>query len=159
MYWFCLLSAYCDLFRENSYVMEGILLEFDAKQRKEEDIENIKKEVKLQKRKRQALLEREIKVRNDVNLGNECSSSSYRLPLSVLSREDQTSSNVPNYTEDQVDQLRRLCQLKMRLKATAICHGVTCIRDEASDESKYMFDPYIAGRPYGPYVLRIRYSR
>ena len=159
MYWFCLLSAYCDLFRENSYVMEGILLEFDAEQRKEADIENIKKEVKLQKRKRQALLDREIRVCNDVNTGQEGSVSNYRLPLSVISRNDQGSSKVPNYTEDQVDQLRRLCQLKMKLKATAMCHGVTCIRDEANDESRYMFDPYIAGIPYGPYVLRIRYSR
>ena len=142
--------------------MEGILLELDARQRKEEDIENIKKEVRLQKRKRQALLEREIRVRNDVNTGQECSVSNYRLPLSVTSRENHgtsSSSNIPNYTEDQVDQLRRLCQLKMKLKATAMCHGVTCIRDEDNDESRYMFDPYIAGKPYGPYVLRIRYSR
>ena len=26
-------------------------------------------------------------------------------------------------------------------------------------ESNYMFDPYIGGKPHGPYVLRLKYTR
>ena len=140
--------------------MESVLLEFDANLKKDRDIEKVKKDVKLLKRKRQALQERENKVTGDINTGQVAEARSYRLPLSVLPQSAHAQSGQrgqPVLTQPQVQRLRSVAGLKQRLAASAICTGVTCVRE--ADESKYMFDPYIGGKPHGPYVLRLKYTR
>ena len=137
--------------------MESILLQFDATMKKDREAEKDKKDVKMLKRKRQALLERETKVTGDINTGEVAEARSYRLPLAVLQQPGARRGQV--LSQPQVERLRSVAGLKQKLAASAICHGVTCVRDEASDESKYMFDPYIGGKPYGPYVVRITYSK
>ena len=140
--------------------MESVLLEFDANLKKDRDIEKVKKDVKLLKRKRQALQERENKVTGDINTGQVAEARSYRLPLSVLPQSAHAPSGQrgqPVLTQPQVQRLRSVAGLKQRLAASAICTGVTCVRE--ADESKYMFDPYIGGKPHGPYVLRLKYTR
>jgi len=134
--------------------MESVLLEFDANLQKDRDIEKIKKDVKLLKRKRQALQERENKVTGDINKGQVAEARTYRLPLSVLSQAQ--GHRVQVLSQPQVQRLRSVAGLKQRLAASAICTGVTCVRE--AEESKYMFDPYIGGKPHGPYVLRLKYT-
>ena len=135
--------------------MESVLLEFDANLQKDRDIEKVKKDVKLLKRKRQALQERENKVTGDINTGQVAEARTYRLPLSVLSQAQSHRGQV--LSQPQVQRLRSVAGLKQRLAASAICTGVTCVRE--AEESKYMFDPYIGGKPHGPYVLRLKYTR
>ena len=136
--------------------MESVLLEFDANLKKDRDIEKVKKDVKLLKRKRHALQERENKVTGDINTGQVREARTYRLPLSVLPQPGGQRGQ-PGLSQPQLQRLRTVAGLKQRLAASAICTGVTCIRD--ADESKYMFDPYIGGKPHGPYVLRLKYTR
>ena len=131
------------------------MLEFDAKLQKDRDIEKVKRDVKLLKRKRQALQERENKVIGDINTGQVAEARSYRLPLSVLPQAQSHRGQV--LSQPQVQRLRSVAGLKQRLAASAICTGVTCVRE--AEESKYMFDPYIGGKPYGPYVLRLKHTR
>ena len=135
--------------------MESVLLEFDANLQKDRDIEKIKKDVKLLKRKRQALQERENKVTGDINTGQVAEARTYRLPLSVLSQAQGHRGQV--LSQPQVQRLRSVAGLKQRLAASAICTGVTCVRE--AEESKYMFDPDIGGKPHGPYVLKLKYTR
>ena len=135
--------------------MESILLEFDATMKKDREAEKDKKDVKMLKRKRQALLERETKVTGDINTGEVAEARSYRLPLAVLQQPGARRGQV--LSQPQVERLRSVAGLKQKLAASAICHGVTCVRE--AEESKYMFDPYIGGKPYGPYVLKLKYTR
>ena len=135
--------------------MESILLQFDATMKKDREAEKDKKDVKMLKRKRQALLERETKVTGDINTGEVAEARSYRLPLAVLQQPGARRGQV--LSQPQVERLRSVAGLKQKLAASAICHGVTCVRE--AEESKYMFDPYIGGKPYGPYVLKLKYTR
>ena len=139
--------------------MNNILLELDEKQEKEREISKTIKDIKALKRKRNVLVTRDAKVRSNVNAGEELETSDLRLPLSVVSPNSRQRSQPELLSQPEIAQLKRNAELKMRLKATAMCQGVTCMRDEANDETKYMFDPYIGGKPYGPYVLRIKYSK
>ena len=61
-----------------------ILMDFDAKSNKEKNLEKLKQDVKSLKRKRDAMMDREVKIRNDLNSGTIQSAANYRLPLSVL---------------------------------------------------------------------------
>ena len=139
--------------------MNNILLELDEKQEKEREISKTIKDIKALKRKRNALVTRDAKVMSNVNAGNDLETSDLRLPLSVVSPNSRHGPQAEQLSQPEIAQLKRNTDLKMRLKATAMCQGVTCMRDEANDETKYMFDPYIRGKPYGPYVLRIKYSK
>ena len=98
-----------------------------------------------------------LNVTDNVSSYQSVSPADTRLPLSVVSTNTEPTPGI--ISDSDVQELKRIVALKLKLKTTAICQGITSIRDEANDESRYMFDPYIAGKPYGPYVLRIRYSR
>ena len=139
--------------------MDEALLAFDEKLKKEKDLQNVKKEVRLLKRKRQALVDRENRIQEDLSKGQLGPVSSYKLPLSVISQSTINSAASASLSEEDVRRLQHTAKIKQKLQAVAICYGVTSFRDESEDETKFMFDPYIAGQPYGPYTLRIRFSR
>ena len=94
--------------------MESVLLEFDANLKKDRDIEKVKKDVKLLKRKRHALQERENKVTGDINTGQVREARSYRLPLSVLPQPGGQRS------QPQLQRLRSVADLKQRLAASGL---------------------------------------
>ena len=71
-----------------------ILMEFDAKNKKEKEFEELKQGVKTLKRRRDAMLERETKIREDLNSGVVGNSSNYRLPLAVLPAPNHSKSQV-----------------------------------------------------------------
>jgi len=131
-------------------------MEFDAKNKKEKEFEELKQGVKILKRRRDAMLERETKIREDLNAGVVGNSSKYRLPLAVLPPPNHYKSQEPPSDLD-VARLRRVAQTKRKLQAHAICSGVTSFKDK--DETKFIFDPYIGGKPFGPYVLRMMFTR
>jgi len=134
-----------------------VLMEYEEENRKEKGLEKLKQDVKLLKRKRDALLDREVKIRRDLNSGNLDSSSSYKLPLSVLSPQNLSQRQAfPN--EDDVERLKNIAKVKQKLQAYAICHGVTSTRVE-NEETKFIFDPYVGGKPFGPFVLRMKFTR
>lgn len=140
--------------------MDEALLEFDENQKNKEDVDKVKHEVRMLKRKHEALKEREARLVRDIDQGELGDAAQYRLPLSLVSANAAAAQpSVPRFSAEDVARMRAVASLKAKLQAAAICHGVTCVRDEASDESKYMFDPYIGGKPYGPYVVRITYSK
>ena len=136
--------------------MDKILLELDSKQEKEREISSMRQDIKALKRKRQALADRDARLRSNINSGTELPAADTRLPLSVVSTNREPAPGI--ISDSDVQELKRIAALKLKLKTTAICQGITSIRDEANDETKYMFDPYIGGKPFGPYVLRVRYS-
>ena len=140
--------------------MDEALLEYDENQKNKEDVDKVKHEVRMLKRKHEALKEREARLVRDIAEGELADAAQYRLPLSLVSANTAVARpSVPHFSAEDVARMRAVASLKAKLQAAAICHGVTCVRDEASDESKYMFDPYIGGKPYGPYVVRITYSK
>lgn len=133
-----------------------VLMEFEAGSRKENEFDKLKQEVKYLKRKRDAMLDREQKIRNDVNAGNVGNTSKYRLPLSVMPAPN-VSQNQVLLSELDVTRMRRIAQTKRKLQVHAMCNGVTSFKSK--DETKFTFDPYIRGKPFGPYVLRIKFTR
>lgn len=133
-----------------------ILMDFDAKSKKEKNFETLKQDVKSLKRKRDALLEREVKIRNDLNSGTVQNATNYRLPLSVLPVQNLSQKQV-HPSEVEVARLKTIAKTKLKLQAHAICSGVTSFRDK--DETKFIFDPYVGGKPFGPYVLRMKFTR
>ena len=60
-------------------------------------------------------------------------------------------------SETDITRLKSIAQTKQKLQAHAICNGVTSFRDK--DETKFIFDPYVGGKPFGPYVLRMKFPR
>merc|ERR1719430_3115720 len=95
---------------------------------------------------RDAMLERELKIREDVNAGNVGNTSKYRLPLSVLPAPNVSQNQV--LSEQDVIRMRRIAQTKRKLQVHAMCNGVTSFKSK--DETKFTFDPY---------VLRIKFTR
>jgi len=140
--------------------MDEALLAWNEKNKKEKEVQNVKKEVRILMRKRLALINRENKMKEDINNGKFGPPSSYRLPLSVISQSSNKSgaSNSASLSDDDIRSLKQTAKIKQKLQAVAICYGVTSTKDEAEDETKFMFDPYIAGKPYGPYFIQIRFS-
>ena len=61
-----------------------VLMEFEEKSSKTKQLEVLKNDVKLLKRKRAALLQREVQFRSDINAGSMKSPDRYKLPLSVV---------------------------------------------------------------------------
>jgi len=133
-----------------------VLMEFEASNRKERNFEKLKQDVKYLKRKRDAMVERENKIRDDLNSGNVGNSSEYRLPLSVLPH-PSVSQNQVLPSELDIARLKRIAQNKRKLQIHAMCSGVTSFKN--SDETKFSFDPYIGGKPYGPFVLRMKFAK
>ena len=76
-----------------------VLMEFEASNRKERNFEKLKQDVKYLKRKRDAMVERENKIREDLNSGNVGNSSKYRLPLSVLPHPSVSQNQVRHFQE------------------------------------------------------------
>jgi len=133
-----------------------VLMEFEAGSRKEKDFDKLKQEVKYMKRKRDAMVDREQKIRDDVNAGTVGNTSKYRLPLSVLPAPN-VSQNQVLFSELDITRMRRIAQTKRKLQVHAMCSGVTSFKSK--DETKFTFDPYIRGKPFGPFVLRIKFTR
>eukprot|EP00092_Neocalanus_flemingeri_P056583 GFUD01067098.1.p1 GENE.GFUD01067098.1~~GFUD01067098.1.p1 ORF type:complete len:291 (-),score=71.71 GFUD01067098.1:193-1065(-) len=134
-----------------------ILMDFDAKSKKESNLEKLKQDVKSLKRKRDAMLDREIKIRNDLNSGTVQNAATYRLPLAVLPPQNLSQRQVLP-SEAEVQRLKNIARIKQKLQAHALCHGVTSLRGE-NNETKFIFDPYVGGKPFGPFVLRMRFIR
>eukprot|EP00092_Neocalanus_flemingeri_P103460 GFUD01132414.1.p1 GENE.GFUD01132414.1~~GFUD01132414.1.p1 ORF type:complete len:291 (-),score=78.79 GFUD01132414.1:151-1023(-) len=134
-----------------------ILMEFDAKSQKEKNFEKLKQDVKSLKRKRDAMLERETSIRNDLNSGNIQSAATYRLPLAVRPPQNLSHRQVlPSDAE--LQRLRNIAKAKQKLQVHALCHGVTSLRGD-DNETKFVFDPYVGGKPFGPFVLRMKFVR
>ena len=138
--------------------MDEALLALNKEQVREKEMKDLKKNVRVLKRRRQALTDRENKIQEDINRGEFGPFSSYKLPLAVSQAENKKAATTA-LSEEEIETLRRTAVTKQKLQAVAICYGVTSIRDEAEDETVFMMDPYIAGKPYGPYNLRLRLSR
>ena len=136
--------------------MDEALLALNKEQVREKEMRDLKKNVRVLKRRRQALTDRENKIQEDINRGDFGPFSSYKLPLAVSQAENKKTA-VTALSEEEIETLRRTAVTKQKLQAVAICYGVTSIRDEG--ENVFMMDPYIAGKPYGPYNLRLRLSR
>ena len=134
--------------------MDTALLALHEKIKKEKEIGKVKKDVRMLKRKNEALTNRDQKIREDINRGELGPLSSYRLPLSVISNSPKKS-----ISEEDIRRLKQTASIKQKLKGVAICYGVTSFREKTDDETKFMLDPYIAGKPYGPYDLRMKMSR
>jgi len=134
-----------------------ILMDFDAKSKKEKNLDKLKQDVKSLKRKRDAMQEREIKIRNDINSGTVQNAATYRLPLSVLPPQNLSQRQVVP-SEVEVQRLKNIARTKQKLQVHALCHGVTSLRG-TKDEIKFIFDPYVGGKPFGPYVLRMKFTR
>lgn len=81
--------------------------------------------------------------------------SSYRLPLSVL---PPTSSAPPPPTTEELARLRSAAAARQRLEGLALAAGVTCWLGEQG-ETIVNFDPYVGGRHYGPYELRLKFPK
>ena len=64
--------------------MGDLMMALYRKKKQEAKAEEMKNEVKLLKRRHDATLERERKLRDDINSGDLKPSSAYRLPLSTL---------------------------------------------------------------------------
>ena len=137
--------------------MDAVLLALNEKQVKEKEMKDLKKDVRILKRTRQVLTDRENKIRSDINRGEFRPISSYKLPLAVSQAENKKAAI--SLSEEEMQTLKRTANIKHKLQAVAICYGVTSVRDETEDETVFMMDPYIAGKPYGPYKLRVRMSR
>ena len=135
--------------------MDEALLALNKEQVREKEMKDLKKNVRVLKRRRQALTDRENKIQEDINRGEFGQFSSYKLPLAVSHAENKKASTA-SLSEEEIETLRRTAVTKQKLQAVAICYGVTSIRDEG--ETVFMMDPYIAGKPYGPYSLRLRMS-
>ena len=117
--------------------MDALLLEYGERQEKEKELEQAKKEIRVMKRKRKALMEREERITDAINSGNMDSELNTRLPLSVISSDSSqriSQKNIQKFSQEEVARLQRLAKLKLKLKATAMCLGITCVRDEANDE-------------------------
>ena len=131
--------------------MDTALLALNEKIKKEEEIKKAKRELGMLKRKKEALATRDQNVRQDINRGVLGPLSNYKLPS-----EDSSSSPKKKVTEEDIRRLKQTARIHQKLKGVAMCYGVTSYREKADDETKYMFDPYIAGKPYGPYDLRLK---
>jgi len=131
-----------------------VLMEFEEKSSKTKQLEVLKNDVKLLKRKRTALLQREVQFRSDINAGSMKSPDGYKLPLSVV--QPVVQGQVLTSDSD-VTRLKTIALAKQKLQVHAFCNGVTSFRDD--EETKFIFDPYVGGVPHGPYVLRIKFLR
>ena len=139
--------------------MDAALLVLHDKIKKENDVKKVKEEVRTLKRKRQALIDQENKMRDDINRGELGAPSSYRLPLSVNSNSSNKGDAGTSLTYEEIRRLKQTANTKQKLKGVAMCYGVTSHRDEEGGVTKFMFDPYIAGKPYGPFNVCIQFSR
>ena len=137
--------------------MDEALLALNKEQVREREVKDLKKDVRILKRRRQALTDRENRIQEDINRGEFGPASSYKLPLTVSQAANKKATS--SLSEEEIQTLKRTASIKQKLQAVAICYGVTSIRDEAEDETVFMMDPYIAGKPYGPYNLRLLLSR
>jgi len=133
-----------------------ILLEYEAEEKEKSSFSKLKKDVHSLKLKKEALEERENKLVNDINEGNHLVVQKYKLPLSLISSENAFQPK-ETLTESDVESLKNIAKDKKKLESHAICHGITCSIEE--EETKYFFDPYIEGVPYGPYVIRLKFTR
>ena len=137
--------------------MDEALLALNKEQVREKKMKDLKKDVRILKRRRQALTDRENKIQEDINRGDFGPFSSYKLPLAVSQSEKKKAAT--SLSEEEIQTLRRTANIKQKLQAVAICYGVTSTRDQTEDETVFMMDPYIAGKPCGPYSLKLRMSR
>ena len=137
--------------------MDEALLALNKQQVKEREVKDLKKDVRILKRRRQALTDRENRIQEDINRGELDPVASYKLPLTLSQAANKKAAT--SLSEEEILTLKRTANIKQKLQAVAICYGVTSIRDGAEDETVFMMDPYIAGKHYGPYNLRLRLSR
>jgi len=130
-------------------------MQYNKKKKEEKSLEDLKKNVKLLKRKRDALEERENRLRDDINSGSVREASSYRLPLSVT--ETDPSSRPASPLVD-VRFLLETARSKQNLQCHAITTGITAWKSENSSdpEVRFTFDPCVMGTFHGPYTLRMK---
>jgi len=134
------------------------MMALHRKKKQEAKAEEMKNEVKLLKRRHDATLERERKLRDDINSGDLKPATAYRLPLSTLpSPSNALNSRNTTLAVEDLRVLRNTALSKQQLEAHAIGHGVTCWRGESPEEHIFAFDPYVMGRHYGPYELRLKF--
>jgi len=130
----------------------NILMEYDAKVKQEEHLKTLKKEVKALNRKKTILQEIESKKRENINSGKTVPLATYRIPLELRDIDVKPSNQLG---EDDLLRLPHIARNKEQMTALTYCQGVTVWSGD--DETKFFFDPYVGGQPYGPFVLRVRY--
>ena len=74
--------------------MDAALLALNKEQVREREMKDLKTEVRVLKRRRQALTNRENRIQEDVNRGELGPASSYKLPLTVSQVQSEAFSLV-----------------------------------------------------------------
>jgi hypothetical protein len=133
-------------------LIADILMDYDAKVKREEHLMTLKKEVKALNRKKTILQELESKKRENINSGKTVPLATYRIPLEL--RDLDVKPNIM-LGEDDLLRLPQIARNKEQMTALTYCQGVTVW--SVDDETKFIFDPYVGGQPYGPYLLRVRF--
>ena len=88
--------------------MGDLMMALHRKKKQGAKAEELKNDVKLLKRRHDATLAREKKMRDDINSGKVESSTAYRLPLSTLpSPSNSVNSRAPTITMEDLGVLRR----------------------------------------------------
>ena len=85
--------------------MGDLMMALHRKKKQEAKAEELKNDVKLLKRRHDATLAREKKMRDDINSGKVESSTAYRLPLSTLP--SPSNSRAPTIAMEDLGVLRR----------------------------------------------------
>lgn len=132
-----------------------MMMALHRKKEQEKKAEQMKNEVKLLKRRHEAGVKREERIKDDINSGSVGPISSYRLPLSVLPPTSQVS---PGLGPQEVARARQIGLVKQQLEGHALTQGVTVWQGEVGEQN-LTFDPIVGGRHYGPYELRLKFGK
>jgi len=134
-----------------------ILMNYHDKKEEERKRDLLKKEIKVLKRKNEAVSNREQKLRHDINSGRIASASSYALPRTL----HDPLNNSSQTTVAEVQQLVAEAKVKQKLQCLAISTGITAWKQTTDPDTEitFTFDPCILGTFYGPYKLRMKPSK
>lgn len=132
-----------------------VLMAMHEKKENQKKAKELKNEVKLLKRRHRAGLKRNADIIEDINADTVRPSSCYRLPLSVLPETPNIPEDTPVLVSEELSRLRDIGLTKQRLEGHALTHGVTCWED-TNGQQVLTFDPYVRGRHFGPYELRLK---
>ena len=94
------------------------MMALHRKKKQEAKAEELKNDVKLLKRRHDATLAREKKMRDDINSGKVESSTAYRLPLSTLP--SPSNSRAPTIAMEDLGVLRRTSLTKYELSVIRV---------------------------------------
>jgi len=142
-----------------SAFLYDMLLDFDAKIRKEERIEELKSEVIKLKKKRDVLRAHEQRLSEDINSGTvEANLKSYHLPAAAALNIEQSNQPQP-LTDTQLETAKLIGIVKQKVSGLVTVSGVSVWGGEAGGEdTTIVLDTYVMGKHRGPHTLRLRFS-